>query len=103
MNLAQHRIYSIAGFRFREVVVSRIKFIFGRENAVRFYAIAQIPGTLLASAVAKMQRLYDAIGVAFSFFFFFYSSFLEFCAIEIHKKRSEMDFAVFARDYVEKA
>ena len=50
-----------------------------------------------------MQRLYDAIGVAFSFFFFFYSRFLEFCADAVHKKRMEIDYAVFARDYVEKA
>ena len=88
----------------QKVVISRRKFYLGREYAARFHQQLTVSGiTLLASAVAKMQRLYDAIGVAFSFFFFFYSRFLEFCAIAIHKKQSEMDFAVFARDYVEKA
>ena len=73
------------------------------EKAGSKSATSQSRETLLASAVAKMQRLYDAVGVAFSFFFFFYSRFLEFCANAIHKKRMEIDFAVFARDYVEKA
>jgi hypothetical protein len=89
----------------------RITLVFGKMNVcfheessilaekTQFAGIANsLTGdTLLASAVA-MQRLYDAIGVAFSFLFLFYSCFLKFCAIGIHNL-VDLDCAVFSRAF----
>ena len=55
---------------------------------------------LLASAVAKLQRLYDAVGVAFSFFFFFWINFrLSFFHV-IPRKYCEIYFHPFFMDCI---